>query len=121
MGAEQVDDVAVSQQALHSGTLHLTKTCAGLSCTVLSSNLRQWPAGTVINYAVLEAGLLAATIDVPSGTSTATCDFRTPPAGAAAVCNFNEGTQQFHRIQADLVVGANSDFSLWTWDGPYSF
>ena len=37
------------------------------------------------------------------------------------VCTFSGGTGKFNGFQASVDVTHNADFSLWYWEGTYSF
>jgi len=40
---------------------------------------------------------------------------------ATRVCAFRGGTGKFTGFQASVDVTANEDFSIWYWNGTYSF
>ena len=109
-----------------SGALHVTKECSefetGSFCTILTSNVKAIEAGSKIHY------LLPAEIGTPSGSDVI---LDLPGHGnnqafgncslASGVCTFSGGTGKFTGFQARVVVTANSDFSIWYWNGTYSF
>ena len=111
-----------------SGRLQVTKECSGYTggpgsfCTITSSNLKAIDVGSTILY--LQPDQLftpsgsEVVLDLPGpGNNTAfgRCSL------AVGVCTFTGGTGQFKWFSATVDVTANDDFSLWYWDGSYSF
>jgi hypothetical protein len=89
---------------------------------VTASNVKAIEVGSKILYLQPEQ------IDTTAGSNVVL----TPPgiAGNAAygncslvsgVCTFSRGTGKFATFQARVDVTANDDFSLWFWNGTYSF
>jgi hypothetical protein len=79
------------------------------------------------------AGLPAVNVDPDVWTGTAVSDVVLDPPGpgnntafghcslALGVCTFSGGTGEFTWFQASVDVAPNDDFSLWYWDGTFSF
>ena len=111
-----------------SGELHVTKQCQGFTggpgsfCTITSSNIKAIEVDTTILY------LQPDQLGTPLGSDVV---LDTPGPGnnkafgncslARGVCTFSGGTGKFTGFQASVVVTANSDFSVWYWEGTYSF
>jgi hypothetical protein len=111
-----------------SGDLRVTKECSGYTggpgsfCTIESSNVKAIEAGSKIVY------LQPDELFTPSGS-----DVVLDPPGpgnnqafgncslASGVCTFSGGTGKFTQFNASVDVTANADFSLWFWNGTYSF
>jgi hypothetical protein len=106
----------------------LTKECSGYTggpgsfCAVTASNVKAIEVGSKILY--LQPDLLF----TPAGSDVVL----TPPGPGnntthgncsldAGVCTFSGGTGKFTTFQARADVTANADFSLWFWNGTYSF
>ena len=109
-----------------SGTLHVTKECSEFEsksiCTIKSSTLKSIEAESTILYLQPEKVFTAegsdVILDLPGpGNNKAFghCSL------AAGQCTFRGGTGKFTWFHADVVVSHEPDFSLWYWDGPYSF
>jgi hypothetical protein len=111
-----------------SGDLHVTKECSGYTgaagsfCAITSSNLKGIEIGSKILY--LQPDLLF----TPSG-SEVILDLPGPGNNRAfgqcsldfGVCTFSGGTGKFNGFQATVDVTHNADFSLWYWEGTFSF
>ena len=114
--------------APRSGDLHVTKECSGYDggtgsfCTITASNVLAIEVGSKILYLQPEQ------LVTPSGS-----DVVLDPPGpgnnrafghcslALGVCTFSGGTGVFAWFQASVTVAPNDDFSLWYWNGTYSF
>jgi hypothetical protein len=111
-----------------SGDLHVTKECSGFTggagsfCTITSSNVKAIEVGSRILY--LQPDQLFAplgsdvVLDPPGpGNNTAFghCSL------ALGVCTFSGGTGKFTGFHASVDVSHNDDYSLWYWEGTYSF
>jgi hypothetical protein len=114
--------------APRSGDLHVTKECSGFTggagsfCTIKSSNVQAIEVESRIIY------LQPDQIGTPQGS-----DIVLDPPGpgnnkafghcslASGVCTFSGGTGKFTGFRASVAVTANEDFSLWFWEGTYSF
>jgi hypothetical protein len=106
----------------------VTKECSGFTggagsfCTITSSNVKAIEVGSTILY------LQPDQVATPSGS-----DVILDPPGpgnnqafghcslAVGVCTFSGGTGKFTGFQASVAVWPNADFSLWFWEGTYSF
>jgi hypothetical protein len=111
-----------------SGDLHVTKECSGYTggpgsfCTITSSNVKAIEVGSRILY------LQPDQLFTPSG-SDVVLDLPGPGNNTAfgncslglGVCRFSGGTGKFTWFEASVVVTHNDDFSLWYWEGTYSF
>jgi hypothetical protein len=124
----------VSASSGRSGQLHIVKDCsaynrmAGGTCKIVSSNLAEIPAGSLVHYTqafgILNPAWLDSTVvlDAMNGNKAAgrcTVDFSLATPG---VCTFEDGTGQLAGFTARVAVSTSptppADF---TWDGPYSF
>ena len=115
--------VAPTAGASSARAFHIAKDCAGLTCTITSSNYRGIPVGTEINYTENEDGSLTAVIGAPHGTATGLCDlgpiFTTGDPGS---CVFSSGTGALTQFHLDVAVTVTTqDFVSWAWDGSYWF
>jgi len=117
-----------SSASPRSGDLHVTKECSGYTggpgsfCTITTSNVQAIEVGSKILY------LQPDQVETPSGS-----DIVLDPPGpgdnkafgrcslALGVCTFSGGTGKFTWFHASVDVSANDDYSLWFWDGTYSF
>ena len=111
-----------------SGDLQVTKECSGYTggpgsfCRITSSNVKAIEVGSKILY------LQPDTLATPSG-SDVVLDLPGPGNNKAfghcslarGVCTFSGGTGKFTGFQASVDVTANDDFSVWYWNGTYSF
>ena len=111
-----------------SGILQVTKECSGYTggagsfCTITSSNLNSIEVDSRILY--LQPELLF----TPSG-SDVVLDLPGPGNNTAfgncslslGVCTFSGGTGKFTWFHASVNVTHSDDFSLWYWQGTYSF
>ena len=113
-----------------SGDLHATKVCPsstftgepGSYCTITSSNVQAIEVDSRIVY------LQPDQLGTPLGSDVV---LDTPGPGnnkafgkcslALGVCTFSGGTGKFTGFHASVAVSANDDFSLWYWNGTYSF
>jgi hypothetical protein len=111
-----------------SGDFHVTKECSGYTggagsfCTIKSSNVQAIEVHSRILY--LQPDQLGTplgsdvVLDPPGpGNNTAFghCSL------ALGVCTFSGGTGKFTGFHARVDVSHNDDFSLWYWEGTYSF
>jgi hypothetical protein len=114
--------------SLRSGDLHVTKECSGYTggpgsyCMIKSSNVQAIEVDSKILY--LQPAQLATplgsdvVLDPPGpGNNTAFghCSL------ALGVCTFSGGTGKFTGFHASVDVSPSPDFSLWYWEGTYSF
>ena len=114
--------------APRSGDLRVTKECSGYTggpgsfCMITASNIKAIEVNSKILY------LQPDQLFTPAGSDVVL----TPPGPgnnaahgncslSAGVCTFSGGTGKFTSFQARVDVTANADFSLWFWDGTYSF
>jgi hypothetical protein len=122
--------LAPSASAPRSGALHVTKVCPettftgqrGSYCTITSSNVQAIEVDTRIVY------LRPDQLGTPSGS-----DVVLDPPGpdnhkafgncslARGDCTFAGGTGKFTHFTASVAVTHSDDFSLWFWNGAYSF
>jgi hypothetical protein len=99
--------------APRSGALHVTKECSGYTggpgsfCMITASNVKAIEVDSKILY--LQPDQLF------NNAAQGNCSL------AAGVCTFSGGTGKFTTFQARVDVTANDDFSLWFWNGTYSF
>ena len=111
-----------------SGDVQVTKECSGFTggpgsfCRITSSNVKAIEVDSTILY------LQPDQLGTPAGS-----DVVLDPPGpgnnkafghcslASGVCTFAGGTGKFTGFQARIDVTANSDFSVWYWNGTYSF
>ena len=111
-----------------SGDLQVTKECSGYTggpgsfCRITSSNVKAIEVDSKILY------LQPDTLATPSG-SDVVLDLPGPGNNkafghcslASGLCTFSGGTGKFIGFQARVDVTANDDFSVWYWNGTYSF
>ena len=114
--------------APRSGDLHVTKECSGYTggvgsfCTITSSNLKAIEVGSRILY------LQPDQLFTPLG-SDVVLERQGPGNNAAfgncslavGVCTFSGGTGKFTSFHASVDVSHTPDYSLWYWEGMYSF
>ena len=111
-----------------SGDLHVIKECSGYTggpgsfCMITSSNVKAIEVDSKIVY------LQPDQLETPSGS-----DVVLDPPGpgnnkafghcslALGVCTFTGGTGKFNGFHARVDVSPNADYSLWFWNGTYSF
>jgi hypothetical protein len=111
--------------ASSGSSLSLAKTCDNLGvCTVVSSNAAALPVGTTETYYGPEFGdpVLSSRVVINSsyaGGGTATGDCSWPLRTATGICTFAQGTGSLAGFHARVTVSANSDFSVFYWDGTY--
>ena len=111
-----------------SGILQVTKECSdytggpGSFCTITASNLDAIEVNSRILYLQPEQLFTPlgsdVVLDLPGpGNNTAfgNCSL------AVGVCTFSGGTGKFTWFHASVDVTHNADFSLWFWEGTYSF
>jgi hypothetical protein len=111
-----------------SGDLHVTKECSGYTggagsfCAITSSNLKAIEVGSKILYLQPDQLFTPSGSDVvldPPGpgnnTAFGNCSL------ALGVCTFSGGTGKFTWFHASVDVTHSPDFSLWYWEGTYSF
>lgn len=120
----------LSSASPRSGDLHVTKVCPsstftgapGSYCTITSSNVHAIEVDSRIVY--LQPDQLGAPVgsdvvlDLPgpgNNKGFGNCSL------ASGVCTFSGGTGKFTWFHASVDVSANDDFSLWFWNGTYSF
>jgi hypothetical protein len=117
-----------------AGPLHIQKNCAsynglpGGHCTIVSSNLPEIPAGSIVYYTqafgILNPAWLDSNIvlDAGNGNKAAgrcTVDFSITTPG---VCTFQDGTGQLTGFSARVSVSTSVNSSgNYTWDGIYRF
>lgn len=101
--------------------LHVAKTCDGPICTVTVGDA-VLPNGTTETYSgpqfgepVLSSRVLITRPD--GGTATGHCTW--PLRSATGTCTFAQGTGSLAGFHANVTVSANSDFSVFYWDGTY--
>ena len=109
-----------------SGELHVTKECSHYAtdsfCTILTSNVKAIEPGTKVIYLQpTQTGTPAGSdvvLDPPGpGTNRAFghCSV------ALGICTFAGGTGKFISFSANVDVTHTDDFSVWFWDGTFSF
>jgi len=111
-----------------SGDLRVTKECSGYTggpgsfCRITISNVKAIEPDSKILYLqpdqLFTATGSAVVLDVPGPGNNAAfgrCSL------AAGVCTFSGGTGKFTTFHARVDVTHNADFSLWFWEGTYSF
>lgn len=111
-----------------SGAIHVTKECSGYTggpgsfCTITSSNVKAIEVESKILYLQPDELLTPAgsdvVLDLPGpGNNKAfgNCSL------AVGVCTFSGGTGKFTQFHARVDVTHTADFSLWFWEGTYSF
>jgi hypothetical protein len=118
-----VPSVSASSQK----AFHLDKSCAadaseplGYVCTVQHSDFKWIPAGTEVHYTSQNAAgdVVQATITIKNGSTNGVCVWS---SAVNAVCTFSPGTGRFSQFHLRVVVTANTDASVWFWDGWYWF
>ncbi len=121
--------VAASLSAApRTGDLHVTKECSGYTggagsfCTITSSNVKAIEVGSRILYLQPDQLFTPLGSDVvldPPGPGNNTafghCSL------ALGVCTFSGGTGKFTWFHASVDVSHSPDYSLWYWEGTYSF
>jgi hypothetical protein len=114
--------------APRSGELHAAKECSGYTggpgsfCQITASNLKAIEVGSKILY--LQPDQLfsqtgSEVVLTPPGPGSNAAYGRC--SLAAGVCTFSGGTGKFTTFQARVVVTSTPDFSLWFWNGTFSF
>ena len=118
----------VPPPSARSGDLHVTKECSGYTggagsfCTITSSNVQAIEVDSRILY--LQPDQLGTplgsdvVLDPPGpGNNTAFghCSL------ALGVCTFSGGTGKFTSFHASVDVSHSDDYSLWYWEGTYTF
>ena len=111
-----------------SGDLRVTKECSGYTggagsfCAITSSNVKAIEVDSRIIYLQPDQLVTPVGSDVvldPPGPGNNTafghCSL------ALGVCTFSGGTGKFTGFHASVVVTHTDDFSLWYWNGTYSF
>lgn len=108
----------------------LDKTCVPETkvCTVVSSDITWFPAGTEIAYTTTgdsSTGLLVASITVDRGATVGVCDFNYDGKPLTAKCKFTTGSGDltgFHLL-ADVTVTPDkaAPDAVWHWVGTYWF
>jgi hypothetical protein len=108
----------------------VTKECSGYTggagsfCTITSSNVQAIEVGSTILYLQPDQLFTPSGSDVvldPPGdargnnTASGNCSL------ALGVCTFSGGTGKFTGFHASVDVSHNDDYSLWYWEGTYSF
>jgi hypothetical protein len=106
----------------------VTKECSGYTggpgsfCTITSSNVKAIEVESKILYLQPDELLTPAgsdvVLDLPGpGNNKAfgNCSL------AVGVCTFSGGTGKFTQFHARVDVTHTADFSLWFWEGTYSF
>jgi len=111
-----------------SGDLHVIKECSGYTggpgsfCMITSSNVKAIEVDSKIVY------LQPDQLETPSGS-----DVVLDPPGpgnnkafghcslALGVCTFSGGTGKFTSFHASVDVSHSDDYSLWYWEGTYTF
>ena len=119
---------AASLSSPRDGDVHVTKQCdgfnglAGSYCTITSSNIKAIEVDSKILYLQPELLFSAVGSDVvldPPGPGNNTafghCSL------ALGRCTFSGGTGKFTSFHASVDVSHNPDFSIWSWEGTYSF
>jgi hypothetical protein len=117
-----------------SGKLHIVKDCtgfngkAGETCKIVSSNLAEIPAGSLVYYTqaanILHLFWLDSNVvlDAGNGNKAAgrcTVDFTIATPG---VCTFQDGTGQLEGFSARVAVSTSpTPPANFTWDGTYTF
>jgi len=118
-----VPSVSASSQK----AFHLDKSCAadaseplGYVCTVQHSDFKWIPAGTEVHYTSQNAAgdVVQATITIKNGSTNGVCVWS---SAVNAVCTFSPGTGRTSQFHLRVVVTANTDASVWFWDGWYWF
>jgi hypothetical protein len=107
----------------------LDKTCVSETfvCTVVSSDISRFPAGTEIAYTKIgdtSNGLLAASITVEGGTTLGVCDFNYDGNPLTAKCTFTTGSGDltgFHLAADVTVTDKDTPDAVWHWVGTYWF
>ena len=102
---------------------HLDKTCApdaseplGFVCTIQHADFKWFPAGTKVHYTSQNAAgdVVQATIAIKNGSTDGVCVWSSP---VNAVCTFSPGTGRLSQFHLVVDVTANTDASIWYWDG----
>ena len=117
-----------------AGPLHIQKNCASYNylpggvCTIVSSNLPEIPAGSIVHYTqafgILNPAWLDSNVVLDAGNGNkavgrCTVDFSVTTPG---VCTFQDGTGQLASFSARVSVSTSVNSSgNFTWDGFYRF
>jgi hypothetical protein len=109
----------------------VTKECSNFAtdsyCTITSSNLEAIEVGSRITYlnpaAVGTPSGSAVVLDLPGRSNNAANGHCTldPQNNFFGRCTFSGGTGKFTWFNASVDVSHTDDFSLWFWEGTYSF
>jgi hypothetical protein len=123
--------VGSAQTSPRSGLLHVTKECsqysfeAGSFCTITSSSIPQFDAGSKIVYASapnFAAGVLDSDLVVDGpGDNRAFGHVVLNLATLSGVVTFSGGTGEFSHFSAGPLAVACPAYPNCSWDGPYSF
>ena len=125
----------VSASSGRSGQVHIVKDCsafnymAGGTCKIVSSNLAEIPAGSLIHYTqafgILNPAWIDSNVVLDAGhgnkaVGRCTVDFSITTPG---VCTFSDGTGDFAGFSARVDVSPfpPPDAVDIHWDGTYSF
>jgi hypothetical protein len=94
-------------------------------CTVIASDLKAIEIGTTFVYqqavvnGVLDSDIV---LDPPGpGNNQAFGHCRLELATGLGQCTFSGGTGKFTWFHASVDVSHSPDYSLWYWEGTYSF
>jgi hypothetical protein len=124
----------VSASSERSGQLHIVKDCsaynftAGGTCKIVSSNLAEIPAGSLVHYTqafgILNPAWLDSNVVLDAGhgnkaVGRCTVDFTMTSPG---VCTFSDGTGELAGFTARVNVSTTpTPPADYTWDGTYRF
>jgi hypothetical protein len=107
---------------------YLDKTCGassdavadplGYVCEIQHSSFKWFPAGTLVHYVSKTGNVVQAVIKIPGGKTTGACVWS---SDVDAICTFKHGTGRLAGFRLRAVVTANSDASVWYWNGDYRF
>jgi hypothetical protein len=124
----------VSADSGKSGQLHIVKDCSaynymvGGTCKIVSSNLAEIPAGSLVHYTqafgILNSAWIDSNVVVDAGhgnkaVGRCTVDFSVSTPG---VCTFSDGTGDLVGFSARVRVSTTATPPAdYTWDGTYHF
>jgi hypothetical protein len=124
----------VSAQSGRNGQVHIVKDCsaynymAGGTCKIVSSNLAEIPAGSLVHYTqafgILNPAWIDSNVVLDAGNGNkavgrCTVDFSISTPG---LCTFSDGTGDLAGFTARVNVSTSpTPPADYTWDGTYSF
>jgi hypothetical protein len=114
---------AIEATAQHA-VLLLTKTCDAIDhCTVITSSSGPIPVGSDVNYfgPLLEVRTTSSIRVTTPGGDTADGQCSVSNKTGIGTCVITRGTGALTGLHANVKVSPDSEFVVFTWEGPYHF